>query len=102
MVDFPFFHVYTIYIHERGDKMVTAIAKWGNGHAIRLSKAVMAQAGISPDDKLSINVEHECITLQKIPASKADQFMVLFGDYQGEWKCNEIDTGYAVGKEVLE
>ena len=53
--------------------MVTAIAKWGNGHAIRLSKAIMAQAGISPDDKLSINVEHECITLQKIPASKADQ-----------------------------
>ena len=33
---------------------------------------------------------------------KADRFMDLFGDYQGEWKGNEIDTGYAVGKEVLE
>ena len=69
--------MYILYIHEGKDKMVTAIAKWGNGHAIRLSKAIMAQAGISPDDKLSINVEHECITLQKIPASKADRFISM-------------------------
>ena len=82
--------------------MGIVIETFGKCNASCLSKAIMAQAGISPDDKLSINVEHECITLQKIPVSKADQFMVLFGDYQGEWKCNEIDTCYAVGKEVLE
>ena len=82
--------------------MGIAIENFGKGHVSRLSKLIMAQAGISSDNKVSINVEHECIAVKKIPASKADRFMELFGDYQGEWKGNEIDTGYAVGKEVLE
>ena len=82
--------------------MGIAVENFGKGHAIRLSRAIMVQAGSSPDDKVSMNVEPECSTLQKIHAFKADRFMELFGDYQGEWKGNEIDTGYAVGKDVLE
>ena len=81
--------------------MEIAIENFGKGHVSRLSRAIMFQAGSSPDDKAAINWEHECMTLQKIYASKSDRFMELFGDYQGEWKGNEIDTGYAVGKEVL-
>lgn len=82
--------------------MEIAIENFGKGHVSRLSRAIMVQAGSSLDDKVSMNVEPECSTLQKIHAFKADRFMDLFGDYQGEWKGNEIDTGYAVGKEVLE
>ena len=82
--------------------MGIAIENFGKGHVSRLSKLIMAQAGISSDDKAAINWEHECMTLQKIYASKADRFMEQFGDYQGEWKGNEIDTDCAVGKEVLE
>ena len=81
--------------------MEIAIENFGKGHVSRLSRAIMVQAGSSPDDKVSMNVEPECSTLQKIHAFKADRFMDLFGDYQGEWKGNEIDTGYAVGNEVL-
>ena len=81
--------------------MGIAVENFGKGHAIRLSRAIMFQAGSSPDDKVSMNVEPECSTLQKIHAFKADRFMELFGDYQGEWKGNEIDTDCAVGKEVL-
>ena len=81
--------------------MGIAVENFGKGHAIRLSRAIMVQAGSSPDDKVSMNVEPECSTLQKIHAFKADRFMDLFGDYQGEWKGNEIDTDCAVGKEVL-
>lgn len=81
--------------------MGIAIENFGKGHASRLSKAIMVQAGSSLDDKASINVEHEGSTLQKIHAFKADRFMELFGYYQGEWKGNEIDTDCAVGKEVL-
>ena len=82
--------------------MEIAIENFGKGHVSRLSRAIMVQAGSSPDDKVSMNVEPECSTLQKIHAFKADRFMDLFGDYQGEWKGNEIDTDCAVGKEVLE
>ena len=81
--------------------MGIAVENLGKGHAIRLSRAIMVQAGSSLDDKVSMNVEPECSTLQKIYASKADRFMEQFGDYQGEWKGNEIDTDCAVGKEVL-
>ena len=81
--------------------MGIAVENFGKGHAIRLSRAIMVQAGSSLDDKVSMNVEPECSTLQKIYAFKADRFMDLFGDYQGEWKGNEIDTDCAVGKEVL-
>ena len=81
--------------------MGIAVENFGKGHAIRLSRAIMVQAGSSLDDKVSMNVEPECSTLQKIHAFKADRFMDLFGDYQGEWKGNEIDTDCAVGKEVL-
>ncbi|WP_405761053.1 hypothetical protein [Anaerovibrio slackiae] len=82
--------------------MEIAIENFGKGHVSRLSRAIMVQAGSSLDDKVSMNVEPECSTLQKIHAFKADRFMDLFGDYQGEWKGNEIDTDCAVGKEVLE
>ena len=82
--------------------MGIAVENFGKGHVSRLSRVIMVQAGSSLDDKVSMNVEPECSTLQKIHAFKADRFMDLFGDYQGEWKGNEIDTGYAVGKEVLE
>ena len=81
--------------------MEIAIENFGKGHVSRLSRAIMVQAGSSLDDKVSMNVEPECSTLQKIHAFKADRFMDLFGDYQGEWKGNEIDTDCAVGKEVL-
>ena len=82
--------------------MGIAIENFGKGHVSRLSRVIMVQAGSSLDDKVSMNVEPECSTLQKIHAFKADRFMDLFGDYQGEWKGNEIDTDCAVGKEVLE
>lgn len=82
--------------------MGIAIENFGKGHVSHLSRAIMVQAGSSLDDKVSMNVEPECSTLQKIHAFKADRFMDLFGDYQGEWKGNEIDTDCAVGKEVLE
>ena len=82
--------------------MGIVIETFGKCNASCLSKAIMFQAGSSPDDKVSMNVEHECITLAKGSDTKADRLMELFGDYQGEWKCNEIDTCCAVGKEVLE
>ena len=55
--------------------MGIAIENFGKGHVSRLSKLIMSQAGISSDDKAAINWEHECMTLQKIYASKADRFM---------------------------
>lgn len=43
--------------------MGIAIGNLGKGHSSRLSKSIIAQAGSSPDDKISINGEHKCIAL---------------------------------------
>ena len=45
--------------------MGIVIETFGKCNASCLSKAIMFQAGSSPDDKVSINVEHECITVKK-------------------------------------
>lgn len=82
--------------------MVTAVSRWGNGHAVRLSKTVMSQAHISPNDTLNIEASENCIVLRKVPKTKAERFMELFGDYKGNWSCEEIDTGNERGKEIAE
>lgn len=82
--------------------MVTAVSRWGNGHAVRLSKTVMSQAHISPNDTLNIETSENCIVLRKVPKTKAERFMELFGNYTGDWNCKEIDTGNELGKEIAE
>lgn len=82
--------------------MVTAVSRWGNGHAVRLSKTVMSQAHISLNDTLNIEASENCIVLRKVPKTKAERFMELFGDYKGDWSCEEIDTGDELGKEIAE
>ena len=82
--------------------MVTAVSRWGNGHAVRLSKTVMLQAHISLNDTLNIEASENCIVLRKVPKTKAERFMELFGDYKGNWSCEEIDTGNELGKEIAE
>ena len=52
--------------------MVTAVSRWGNGHAVRLSKNVMSQAHISPNDTLNIEASENCIVLRKVPKTKAE------------------------------
>ena len=74
--------------------MVTAVSRWGNGHAVRLSKNVMSQAHIEASEN--------CIVLRKVPKTKAERFMELFGNYKGDWSCKEIDTGNELGKEIAE
>ena len=83
--------------------MMTSVAKWGNSHAIRLSKDVMKQAKLTVHDKLSINIaDDDTITIKKIPRTKAERFIELYGDFKGDWKSSEIDTGSAMGKEAIE
>lgn len=82
--------------------MITNISKWGNSHAIRLSKELMDQAKLLPTDKLVIVVDGEKIILKKLKQTKAEAFDELFKDYKGDWKCTEIPTSPAVGREVIE
>jgi len=82
--------------------MITTISKWGNGHAIRLSKELMQQAKLHPNDKIKITVTGEEIILKKVIQTKAEAFDETFSDYKGDWSCTEIGIGKVVGNEVFE
>ena len=97
-----FFIVYTMYIQEVSIMLAT-ISKWGNGHGIRLSRRLMAEAHLSAADQLDVVVNADkSILLRRVPKTKADRFLELFGSYQGDLKCSEAETGKDVGNEVLE
>lgn len=81
--------------------MLATISKWGNGHGIRLSRKLMEEANLSSSDKLEVIVKADkSIILRHVPKRKATRFMELFGNYKGDWKCCEAETGPAVGNEA--
>lgn len=82
--------------------MIVNIAKWGNSHAIRIPKELLEKARLSTNDKIEISFNGEEITIKKMEESKSARLARRFEGYQGDYKCEEMDSGLAVGKEVLE
>lgn len=90
------------YVYTEVIEMLATISKWGNGHGIRFSKNFMKEANLSPADKLeAIVTADKSIVMHRIAKTKAELFMERFGDYTGDWKCGETETGAAVGNEVI-
>ena len=81
--------------------MLANISKWGNSHAIRLSKELMEQAKLHPNDKVTITVNGDEIVLKKVMQTKAVAFDELFKDYTGDWRCSELDSGVDLGNEGI-
>lgn len=82
--------------------MSATISKWENGHGIRLSRKLMEEANLSSSDKLEAIVKADkSIILRHGQKTTAAYFMELFGDYKGDWKCCEAETGSAVGNEAI-
>lgn len=78
--------------------MYTTIQKWGNSQAIRLPKALLEEAKLKNNDKVEIRVENGNLVI--IPVKKHQTLEERIAEYQGDYRCNEWDTGKPVGKEV--
>ena len=80
--------------------MTVQIAKWGNSQGIRLSRQMLEDAGMRPDEKVTILVEKGKITLVKEKRhrtleERAEDFGGKLGPY------TEFDWGEPVGREIL-
>ena len=78
--------------------MVTQVKKWGNSQGIRLSKELLALAGIENDDYLDIQLVDGAIILKKTYRhrtleERAAEFNGKIGPYE------EFDWGEPVGRE---
>ena len=79
--------------------MYATIQKWGNSGALRIPKAILETASIKENDKVEILADNNGITIRKA-SRKFKNLDELFKDYKGTYKCEELDTGEPVGKEV--
>ncbi|MDR0917123.1 MAG: AbrB/MazE/SpoVT family DNA-binding domain-containing protein [Oscillospiraceae bacterium] len=77
--------------------MKTTIAKWGNSNAVRLPKALTDALDLHENDTVQIEVKGREIVIKKpYPTLKE-----LFENYDGDYVCEEWDTGTPRGDEVF-
>ena len=75
------------------------ITKWGNSQGIRLSKDVLSSANLKIGDGIEIIANEYEIVIKKI-IKRRPTIQELFANYEGTYKCEEISTSGAVGKEL--
>ena len=75
------------------------ITKWGNSQGIRLSKDVLSSANLKIGDGIEIIANENEIVIKKI-IKRRPTIQELFANCEGTYKCEEISTSGAVGKEL--
>lgn len=81
--------------------MIISLSKWGNSHAIRLPKELMEKAELSVNDKIVVSVNGKEIVLKKLEESHSAKLVQRFQNYDGDYMCQELESGSDVGKEVF-
>ena len=80
--------------------MNSTIGKWGNSWAVRLPAAVLREAGLSPQDKISLTVLNGRIMIEKT-VEHTYHLDELLTAITPENQQTEVDFGQPVGKELL-
>ena len=80
--------------------LIAQITKWGNSQGIRLTRKALEEAGMKPDEKVIMLVEHGKITLMK--SSRHRTLEERAAEYDGKLgPYTEFDWGEPVGREIL-
>ena len=80
--------------------VLATIQKWGNSGAIRIPKSILETALLKENDKVDIIANRDTITIRKA-TKKYNNLAELFIDYDGDFKCTEIDNDLPLGKEIF-
>lgn len=80
--------------------MRVIVKKRGNSAAVRIPVGVMAAAHLSLDDEVDIREEAGRILIQPIRSPAYDLAELLSG-ITPENRCDEVDSGAAVGDDSL-
>lgn len=80
----------------------TTLVKWGNGQGIRLTRALIEQAGLHVGDVLDVTVDQGRITITpaKPRVIGIPDYAALFADWQGP-KPTEDGFANPVGRERM-
>jgi antitoxin MazE len=81
--------------------MLTKITRWGNSQGLRVSKELLADAGIEVGEAVDVSVTDG--TLVVVPARRvrgAVDLAELLARIPEDYRAEELDWGPAVGGEV--
>lgn len=79
--------------------MTTQIVKWGNSQGIRLSKAVLDEAGIRTNEEVELFVDNGRIVIVKFQRHQTlEERAAAYGGKLGPYQ--EADWGDPVGREM--
>jgi antitoxin MazE len=81
--------------------MLTKIAKWGNSQGLRVSKELLADAGIEVGEAVDVSVADGALVV--VPARRvrgAVDLAELLARIPEDYRAEELDWGPAVGGEV--
>jgi antitoxin MazE len=80
--------------------MEAVIKKWGNSPALRLSAAVLKEAGYQIEQKVDLRVSRGRIIIQPSERVEYDLDALISGIHKGN-AHDEVSFGKPVGKEAL-
>jgi antitoxin MazE len=80
--------------------MKTQMVKWGNSLAVRIPKAVVAEAKLKEGDALEIEVADGRVELRR--ATRIPTLAQLVSQITLENRYSEVSVGAEVGREVAE
>lgn len=75
------------------------IRRWGNSPAVRLTSAVLKEAGLELDQKVELVVSRSRIVIQPVDRVEYDLDALVQGISAAN-RHEEVDFGAPVGKEV--
>lgn len=79
--------------------MYAKIQKWGNSHAVRIPKNLLALTDLKENDEVDIKSNKGNIII--VPVKKHKKLEERIMEYKSNYKSSEWDTGDSEGKEVF-
>ena len=81
--------------------MLTKVLKWGNSQGLRLTKALLNEAGIHVGDDVNVSVQRGRIVVEPVPRVRGRYDLnALLSEMPKEYQPEELDWGLPAGKEV--
>ena len=81
--------------------MLTKVKKWGNGQGLRLTKALLHEAGIHVGDEVNLSVRSGRIVVEPIYRVRGRYDLeALISKMPERYQAEELDWGPPAGREV--
>ena len=81
--------------------MLTKVQKWGNSQGLRVTKALLDEAGIHVGDEVDVSARRGRIIVEPVSRIRGrHDLKVLVSKMPEEYQPAELDWGPPAGKEV--